>query len=194
MNTKLRSNILYTRSSAALEIRVIYPDNGKVFEEKPVFHSWINYKNFVHIYVDVYLYNCVANEEYTWGHELEKGSKRSINLPNEIMHEHRWVIKIKAQCLQINSHTCYFFIFSNFSVALALLSSAVHQVDPCDNFYEYTCGNWRNAHPLPSKFNRWTQDSIIDRKIRNQVKGKMRLFQVRKSIIVFINFLKNDFS
>ncbi|CAK5112653.1 unnamed protein product [Meloidogyne enterolobii] len=36
--------------------------------------------------------------------------------------------------------------------AAIILNSMNATVDPCDDFFEYACGNWIKQHPIPGKF------------------------------------------
>ena len=41
------------------------------------------------------------------------------------------------------------------TVASSILSAMDHTADPCEDFYQYTCGGWTSSHPIPSGLNRW---------------------------------------
>ncbi|KAK6039430.1 hypothetical protein COOONC_23065, partial [Cooperia oncophora] len=49
------------------------------------------------------------------------------------------------------------------------------QVDPCVDFFEFTCGNWIAAHPIPSDETSRTQLHVLSDKVLKQMRGKVHI-------------------
>ncbi|VDM64870.1 unnamed protein product [Angiostrongylus costaricensis] len=56
-------------------------------------------------------------------------------------------------------------------IASEMLSNSINfSVDPCEDFFEFTCGNWKARHPIPSYRSSYSQFSVL----HDKVQAKMR--------------------
>ena len=96
---------------------------------------------------------------------------------------------------------CNFFII-NFNLASMITESIDKSINPCDNYYQYSCGNWINKHPVQHEDSLYgeshfgeVQIKVFDQLISNYNKITTWLFQ---AIIIIMNIfmkgeLKNSF-
>lgn len=49
------------------------------------------------------------------------------------------------------------------TVASSMLNSMDESVSPCSDFYQYACGGWMKAHPIPSGESRWDTFGVLRR-------------------------------
>lgn len=66
----------------------------------------------------------------------------------------------------------YFNIFVFVFIAEDLKASLNMSVNPCEDFYEFSCGGWIKAHPVPPTESRWNQFDVVTMKLNLQLKGK----------------------
>ena len=67
------------------------------------------------------------------------------------------------------------------TAASTLLQALDDSVDPCDDFYQYACGGWLKANPIPQGESRWDTFGVLRRK--NQLVIKNLLGTSHRDII-----------
>lgn len=50
------------------------------------------------------------------------------------------------------------------------MDSIDETIDPCDDFYYYTCSNWIKNHPVPPTESHWNQFEILGQQLDNQIR------------------------
>ena len=57
--------------------------------------------------------------------------------------------------------------------AAMVLEALDESVDPCENFYKFSCGNWERMNVIPESKSGYGRFNEVDEMISAQLKGKI---------------------
>lgn len=86
------------------------------------------------------------------------------------------------------------------TVASSILNAMDHDVDPCEDFYQYACGGWIKANPLPDgksiwgTFGKlWQENQLVMKNVLEDEKTELKSMAERKARTYYYSCLdKND--
>ncbi len=61
------------------------------------------------------------------------------------------------------------------------ITSLDRKADPCGNFYQFACGGWMAANPIPADVSRWGRFDALQEQNRNVLKGLLEAAAVDRS-------------
>ncbi|RCN35715.1 hypothetical protein ANCCAN_18409 [Ancylostoma caninum] len=62
---------------------------------------------------------------------------------------------------------------TGYNVASDILTKSMNfSVDPCEDFFEFTCGNWIAKHPIPSHRSSYSQFINLSDKVHDKMRGE----------------------
>ncbi|CAJ0602381.1 unnamed protein product [Cylicocyclus nassatus] len=62
--------------------------------------------------------------------------------------------------------------YEGYNIASEILRKSINfSVEPCEDFYEFTCGNWIASHPTPKDKVSYNHDEILQDRVQEQLRG-----------------------
>ncbi len=83
----------------------------------------------------------------------------------------RWNVKspVRLTYFEISKKINLLIVFLHLDTILRNLNLSV---DPCTDFYEFSCGGWIKDHPVPPTQSHKNQFQVVEDRLQLQIKGK----------------------
>lgn len=62
-----------------------------------------------------------------------------------------------------------------YTAAIQLAMAMDPEADPCQDFFQYACGNWNRNNPIPKSKSTWSQFDNLNEQLFNVLKGDIYL-------------------
>ena len=110
-----------------------------------------------------------------------------------------YVIKLKSKCRRAEKSKSPICMTSGCVDAAYFIQNAIDpKANPCEDFFQYTCGRWMNKHPIPDKKNFWGIDSVLSQQnfwvMRKLLEKPVTEFKSKaeKEAIIYYKACMND--
>ena len=59
------------------------------------------------------------------------------------------------------------------ALASRMISAINYTVDPCDDFFEYACGSWKEKNPIPDDQVSNRQFHVVEKDVNSKLKSRL---------------------